>query len=170
MSPRVHFCKDSHQSAIIHLDSRKLSKVGWRRVQRLLQTPPRRIQMDSHTTPRNSTPVRGYHFCFGTGVSINKIATSLISVKEILQFPHHWYILPLNRLKLYWYQPLNKINTLSMVILWLPTFWSSTILWTPLKKKIRPSHWNPHFKENESPYYCLFLPLFPTEHIKFIGK
>ena len=26
---------------------------------------------------------------------------------------------------------LNKINTLSVVILWLPTFWSSKILWPP---------------------------------------
>ena len=45
--------------------------------------------MDSRSTLQNSTPVRGYqayHF-FGMGVNINKIATSLISVKEILQSP-----------------------------------------------------------------------------------
>ena len=66
---------------------------------------------------------------------------------------------PLNRLKLYWNQVfLNKINTLSVVILWLPTFchqkfydspiflsknlWPPSIFGTqPLPKKM-PVPWN----------------------------
>ena len=40
--------------------------------------------------------------------------------------PHHWYTLPPEQAKIVLKSVfLNKINTLSVVILWLPTFWSS---------------------------------------------
>ena len=59
---------------------------------------------------------------------------------------------PLNRLKLYELKSvfLKKINTLSdVVILWLPTFWSSKILWPPgpqffFPKIYAPPHTTPN--------------------------
>ena len=52
--------------------------------------------------------------------------------------PHHQYTLPLKQAKIVLKSVfLNKINTLSVVILWLPTFWLSKILWSlyfPSKK------------------------------------
>ena len=52
-------------------------------------------------------------------------------------------------------QALNKTNTLSVVIFWLPTFWSSTILWSPIflsKNLWHPQYiWDPHSEENDSP-------------------
>ena len=49
---------------------------------------------------------------------------------------------------------LNKINTVSVVILWLPTFWSSKILWPPIflfKNVWLPVYLGPPSEENASP-------------------
>ena len=54
---------------------------------------------------------------------------------------------------------LNKINTLSVVILWLPTFWSSKILWPPyfsFQKFMTPSIFGTPLpsEENAIPLNC----------------
>ena len=72
--------------------------------------------------------------------------------------PNHWYTLPPKQAKIVLKSVfLNKINTLSVVILWLPTFWSSKILWPPYfsfqKFKTPPQYiWEPpHSEENDIP-------------------
>ena len=77
---------------------------------------------------------KGSIIFFGRGVpnlqkvSINKIVTPILGIK-ILWPPHHRYTLPPKQAKIVLKSVfLNKINTLSVVILWLPTFWSSKIL------------------------------------------
>ena len=81
-------------------------------------------------------------------VGVDKTATPPISATKILWPPITDTPYPLNRLKLYWNQSfLNKISTLSVVILWLPTFYdhlfffpiiyeSPSIFGIPLLKKI----------------------------------
>ena len=58
---------------------------------------------------------------------------------------------------------LNKINTLSVVILWCPTYWSSKILWPLifLSKIYDSPHifWTPPSKENDSPLKSSALTL-----------
>ena len=79
----------------------------------------------------------GWHFLRKGGpnlqkVGIDKTGTPPISATKILSPPHHRYILPLEQAKIVLKSVLlNKINTLSVVILWLPTFWSSKIVWPP---------------------------------------
>ena len=99
---------------------------------------------------------KGYHF-LGKGVpnlqkvGINKIVTPPISATQILRPPHHRFTLPPKQAKIVLKSVLNKINTLSVVILWLPTFWSSKILWTPifLSKNLWPPpvYLGPPFKK-----------------------
>ena len=81
--------------------------------------------------------------------------------------PHHRYTLPPKQAKIVLKSVfLNKINTLSVVILWLPTFWSSKILWTPyfsFQKIMIPQYiWDPpHSEENDSPLTSMkFLFIF----------
>ena len=65
-------------------------------------------------------------------VSINKILTPPILAKKILWPPTIDTPYPQTQAKLVLNSVfLNKINTLSVVIFWLPTFWSSKMLWPP---------------------------------------
>ena len=85
-------------------------------------------------------------------VSINKIVTPHYFSNKNFMTPLHRYTLPPKQakivLKLVF---LNKINILSMVILWLPTFWSSKILWPPyfsFQKCMTPQYvWDPHTRK-----------------------
>ena len=62
---------------------------------------------------------------------IDKTATPLFRQQKFYD-PHHRYTLPPKQAKIVLKSVfLNKINTLSVVILWLPTFWSSKSLWPP---------------------------------------
>ena len=81
-------------------------------------------------------------------VVVDKTTTPLIRQQKFYDTPITDTPYPLNRLKLYWNQSfLNKINTLSVVILWLPTFYdplfffpiiyeSPSIFGIPLPKKM----------------------------------
>ena len=95
-------------------------------------------------------------------VNVDKTVTPPISATRILWPPHHWYTLPPKQAKIVLKSVLNKINTLSVVILWLPTFWSSKILWHPLfffPKIYDPQNiWDPPSKENASPLTCTWKP------------
>ena len=80
-------------------------------------------------------------------VGINKIETPLSTymylATKILRTPHHWYTLPPKQVKIVLKSVvLNKINTLSVVILWLPTFWMviKNFMTPPifLSKNLRP--------------------------------
>ena len=89
----------------------------------------------------NSLPLSlgGYHFLWKAvpnlwKVSVNKTATPLFRLQKFYDPPPPIHLTPpppkqakivLNSV------PWNKINTLSVVILWLPTFLSSKILWPP---------------------------------------
>ena len=64
-------------------------------------------------------------------VGVDKTATPYFDNKNFMT-PHHWYTLPRKQAKIVSKSVfMNKVNTLSVVILWLPTFWSSKILWPP---------------------------------------
>ena len=68
--------------------------------------------------------------------------------------PSRWTTYPLNRLKLYWNQVfLNEINTLSLVILWLPI--GHQKFYDPLfffPKNYYPQYiWDPHFQRKWQP-------------------
>ena len=65
-------------------------------------------------------------------VGVNKIATPYFGNKKLMP-PHHRYYLPPKQAKIVLKSVfLNKINKLSVVILWLPTFWLSQTLWPPI--------------------------------------
>ena len=91
---------------------------------------------------------------FPKSFGINKIVTPLFCNKyfmtPITDTPY-----PLKQAKIVLKSVfLNKINRLSVVILWLPTFWSSEILWPPyssLQKFMTPPVYfgPPHSEEND---------------------
>ena len=79
---------------------------------------------------------KGLSFSLEGGSQIYKesqeIATPYFGNKNFMT-PHHRYTLPPKQAKIVLKSVfLNKINTLSVVILWLTTFWSSKMLWPPL--------------------------------------
>ena len=87
--------------------------------------------------------------------------------------PHHRYTLPPKQAKIVLNSVFfNKINTqmqTNVVILWLPTFWSSKILWLPppphfsFQKFMTPSIFGtPHSEENDSPLF--FTPVCSRHH------
>ena len=68
-------------------------------------------------------------------VGVNKIAIPHFGNKNFMTL-HHRYTLPPKKAKIVLKSIfLNKISTLSVVTLWLPTFWSSKILWSPYFSK-----------------------------------
>ena len=83
-----------------------------------------------------------------------------ILATKILWTPHHRYTLPSKQVKIVLKSVfLNKINTLPVVILWLPTFWSSKILWPPifLSKNLWPPIylWPPFQRKCQPPKHVL---------------
>ena len=89
-------------------------------------------------------------------VIVNKTATPLFRQQKfwppIINTPY-----PLNRLKLYWKQSFWT-NTLSVVILWLPAFCSSKILWPPyfsFQKLWPPVYLGPPIPKKMIAPYCL---------------
>ena len=83
---------------------------------------------------------KGAGIFFGRGVpnlqevGVDKTATPLLCQQKFYDPPSSIHLTPkqaklIQVLKSVF---LNKINTLSEVILWLPTFWSSKILWLPI--------------------------------------
>ena len=76
-------------------------------------------------------------------VGVDKTAPSPHFGNKNFMTPHHRYTLPPKQAKIVLKSVfLNKINTLSVVTLWLPTFWSSKILWPPyfsFQKLMTPS-------------------------------
>ena len=97
-----------------------------------------------------SKPWKGAVIFFGRGVpnlqkvGINKTATPLFRQQKFYDPPYHRYTLPPKQAKIV-LKSVFLINTLSVVILWLPTLWSSTILWPPVYLGPTPS------EENASP-------------------
>ena len=102
----------------------------------------------------------GWHFLWKGRSQIYKKSASIklqppILATKILWPPHHRYTLPSKQAKIVLKVFSNKINTLSVVILWLPTFWSSKNFMTPLfffPKIYDPQYiWDPPSRENASP-------------------
>ena len=89
--------------------------------------------------------------------------------------PHHWYTLPLKQAKVVLKSVfLNKINTLSVVILWLPTFWSWKIVWPLIyfsfQKFVAPSIIGPEpSKENDSPLLWMYFTLGSASSVALKG-
>ena len=92
-------------------------------------------------------------------VGVDKTAIPPILATKILWLPHHRYTLPPKQAKIVLKSVfLNKINTLSVVILWLPTFWSSNILWPPyfsFQKFMTPGIFGtlPFWRKCQPPYF-----------------
>ena len=95
-------------------------------------------------------------------VSVNKTATPYFGSKNFMTPSITDTPYPLNRLKLYWNQSfLSKINTLSVVILWLPKL--SKNLWPPyfsLKKIWPPVYLGPPIQKKKITPLYNFLTLF----------
>ena len=115
---------------------------------------------------QNSSSTGGWHFLQKGGLKFTKswrrkTCDPLISATKIL-WPPHRYTLPPKQAKISLKSAfLNKIKKLSVVILWLPTFWLSKILWPPpifLSKNLWPQYiWDPPSEENASPLRPKFL-------------
>ena len=112
----------------------------------------------------NNFRLLGAGIFFGRGVpnlqkvSVNKTAPPPHFGSKNFMTPHHWYTLPPNQAKIVFKISvfLNKINTPSVVILWLLTFRSSKFYDPPIflsKKLWSQVYLGPPSKENASPLY-----------------
>ena len=131
-------------------------------------TPKMVLRSVIFSTPK-SCSIRGWHFALEGRSQIHKKSASIklrppppppISATKNFMTPHHRSTLPPKQAKIVLKSVfLNKINTLSVVILWLPSLWSSKILWPPIfffPKFMTPQYiWDPLPKKMPAPLYTI---------------
>ena len=126
------------------------------------------------TNVKNSIFFRGLSFSLEGGYQIYKKSASIklwppfFGNKNFMTL-HHQYTLPPKQAKIVLKSVfLKKINTLSVVILWLTTFWSSKILWSSLF--LFPNIYEPQHISLPLPPKKMIAPLHSSFDITRTGQ